>query len=535
MIYNQEKADRVISFIKQYCTHTKGKWAGNPFNLVPWELDVINQTFGTLKEDGNRQYRFVYIEVPKKNGKTEMSAAIGLNQLCNDINPITGGPEMGAEVYSAAADREQAGLVYNAANIMVQSNETLSRRLKVLESRKRIVDPETNSFYQVLSSEAFTKHGLNPSTIIFDELHAQPNDELWTVLTSGSDYAREQQLVIVITTAGIFDPESVWWRERDRAIKIRDGIIKDDTFLPILYIAEKDDDPADEKLWERVNPSLNQIFTLDKIRDEYNRIKDNPIELNNFKRFRLNIPAQSAAQWMPVDKWDSCDKEIIEEDLKGRTCYTGLDLSSTVDLTALIHVFPPKEEDGIYDVLCRFFIPENNIQRRVERDRVPYNVWIEEGHIIPTPGNSVDYRFIIDSLMKDAESFDIKEVAFDDWGATWVINELQELGFEEEGNKYSARHLIKFRQGFKSFSPPMKELFNLIISQRIAHGGNPVLRWNANNVYAEIDPAENIKPSKGKSTDRIDGIVGLIMGIDRAIRNANQGKSIYEEQGIMTL
>lgn len=362
----QKKSDIVKRFIANRCTHTAGKWRGEPFVLLDWQNEVIEKVFDTLKPDGTRQYRIVYMELPKKNGKTEFIAALSLFMLTSD-------GEKGAEVYSAASDTDQAALIYRAAQTMVNADKKLHKRLDVLPGYRLMIDHELGGRFKVLSSESKTKHGLNPSCVLIDELHGFDNDELYNVLTSGTDYAREQQLVFIITTAGVYNPESIWWRVRDHAIKVRDGIIDDPAFLPILYIADQhNDDPSDEKVWQRVNPSLGQIFTIDKIRDDYNRVKDNPIEFNNFLRYRLNIPAASLSQWIQSDKWDACGGVIDEEKLKGRVCYSGLDLSSTTDLTALVHVFPPLVDGGKYDILCRFFVPDGNIQDRTKRDRVPY-------------------------------------------------------------------------------------------------------------------------------------------------------------------
>jgi phage terminase large subunit-like protein len=345
----KEKAQHVVDFITRYCTHTKGKWAGQSFTILPWQLDIIHSFFGVLREsDHLRQHRFCYIEIGKKNGKTELLAALALYFLCAD-------GEMGAEVYSAASDREQAGLCYHVAAQMVRNNKRLSERLTIVDSRKRIVDFQTGSFYQVLSAETYTKHGINPSAILFDELHAQPNDELYNVLTSGTDYARSQQAIFITTTAGVYDPNSIWWRTRERAIKIRNGVLEDPTFLPILYIADKDkDDPDDEKTWLLANPSVGHIFTMDKIREDFKIAKQSPTEYNNFLRFRLNIPVSSISRWIMPETWDACAGVVDSELLTGRTCYGGLDLSSTTDVSAFVLVFPPEEEGEKYQVLCNF-------------------------------------------------------------------------------------------------------------------------------------------------------------------------------------
>ena len=296
MGFDLKKAERVKRFIETYCTYSKGEWSGKPFRLLPWQWDdIIKPLFGTINEDGYRQYRTCYVEIGKKNGKSETCAGIGLYMLTND-------GEEGAEVYLAATDRDQAGIVYQAAATMVSNSVDLSRHIKRLDSRKRLVYKKKNSFMQVLSSESYSKHGMSPSAVIIDEIHAHPNGELYEVLTAGTDYARKQQVVLVITTAGIYDKESIWWKLRTHAQQVKAGIIEDPRFLPVLYLADPEkDDPADEKLWIRVNPSLGQIFTIDKIRQDYEEAKNNPIDFQNFKRFRLNIPIRQLSKWMPMD------------------------------------------------------------------------------------------------------------------------------------------------------------------------------------------------------------------------------------------
>lgn len=523
----RQKAEFVKKFIGKYCSHTKGEWAGRPFSLIPWQEDIIDKAFGTLRPDGRRQYRIVYVEIPKKNGKTELMAALALYMLVAD-------GEHGAEVYSAAADRDQASLTYLPMSEMVRNNKRLSERLTVLDSRRRIIDQQTFSFYQVLSAETFTKHGLNPSAVFFDELHAQPTPDLWEVLTAGTDYARSQQLIVVATTAGVYDPQSIWWKVREKAIKVQQGLIEDPQFLPILYIADKEkDNPDDEEVWIRNNPSLNHIFDLNKIREDFKIAKQSPSEYNNFLRFRLNIPVASVTRWIMPEAWSACNTLVDSESLKGQLCYGGLDLSTTTDISALVLVFPPEDEDGKYQVLTRFFIPEDNMIQRSHRDRVPYLEWCEQGYITATPGNVIDYSFIIAQIMKDAEDYDLREIAFDRWGSTKIIQDLQELGFERpQENKKAERRLIDFGQGYASMSSPTKELEKLILSGKIAHGGNPVLAWMASNVVVSQDAAGNIKPDKGKSIERIDGIVSLIMGVSRAVAHETE-ESVYNERGLM--
>jgi len=513
----QSKEKAVKDFIKSL-THTKGRWAGSFFEILPWQDDIIDQLFGTLKKNGKRQYRTVYIEIPKKNGKSELAAAIALHELFWDDEP-------GAEVYSAAGDREQAGLVYNVAAQMVRNDKYMSSRLKVLDSRKRIIDYETNSFYQVLSNESYTKHGLNPSCVIFDEIHAQPNRELYDVLTEGTDIAREQQIVFIITTAGIYDVNSIGWEVHNYACQVRDGIIEDNTFLPIIYAADQKDDWEDPQVWEKANPSLGYIFEKDNLEIHYKQAKANPARQNNFRRFRLNQWVNQIDRWLPMEKWDECDGKIDKEKLVKRTCYGGLDLSSSTDLTAFVLVFPPENKGEKWQILPHFFVPEDNIMERARRDKVPYDMWVRAGLITATPGNVVDYAWVRKAVNNAANIYNLKEVAYDPWGAVKLATELN----EEDGIT-----MVEHRQGWKSMSPPTKELLKMTLGVEFAHGGNPVLRWNADNLVVKIDPAENVKPAKDKSTERIDGIVAMVMALGRALLFFDK-KSVYEKRSIRFL
>jgi phage terminase large subunit-like protein len=497
-----QRAERVREFIGSL-SHTQGEWAGKPFSLLDWEWEkVILPLFGTLKTDGLRRYRFCYVEIPKKNGKTPLSAAIGLYMLCAD-------GEASPEVYLAAADREQAGYVYRYAAQMVKDNETLNAKLTVIDSRKRIVNHRNNGFMQVLSSESYTKHGLNPSCIIFDELHAQPDDDLWNTLTSGTDTARRQQVVFVMSTAGIYDKTSIWWRTREKARQIRDGIIQQENFLPVLYIADPEkDDPADEKLWRRVNPSLGHIFTIEKIREHFKEASQDPVEYQNFLRFRLNIPVKQVSRWMPMEAWEKCGGRIDLEALKGRSCYGGLDLSSKLDLTSFELYFPLAAEGERAIVLSKFYVPEDTIMKRSKQDKVRYDIWAKEGFITATPGNVIDEEFIEKDIVEASKIFSLKEVGFDPWGATSLATRLV--------NTHGIQ-MVEMRQGAKTLSEPAKQLLVDVMGNKINHGGHPVLRWCADNLVMVKDANENVRPDKEKATDRIDGMVALIMAKGRAM------------------
>jgi len=444
----------------------------------------------------------VYCEVPKKNGKSEIAAGVALRLLFADGEP-------GAEIYSAAADREQASIVFHVAAEMVRLNPKLGRRCKILDSTKRIIHNNGN-FYRVLSADVKTKHGFNTHGVIFDELHAQPNRELWDVLTQGAGDARKQPVIFAITTAG-YDRHSICWEIHEYARKVQSGIIKDPTFLPVLFGAEESDDWADETVWQKANPSLGVTIDIERVRDHCKRAKENPAEENMFRRLRLNQWVKQETRYLPMEAWRKCGGPLDVARLEGCACWAGLDLASSIDIAALVLAFPM--EDQVHFV-CRFWIPADNIEQRARRDRVPYDLWVKQGFLVATPGNVIDYAFIEAEIDALAKRFAIREIAFDRWGAVQMAQNLTERGFT----------LVEFGQGYKSMSPPTKELLKLVLSGKIRHGDNPVLGWMADNVVVTTDAAENVKPDKAKSTERIDGIVSAIMALDRLLRHEQPAK-----------
>ena len=536
-VYDKSAADYAVAFIENLC-HTKGTWAGKPFELIDWQEQIIRDLFGTLKPNGYRQFNTAYIEIPKKQGKSELAAAVALLLTCGD-------GEERAEVYGCAADRQQAAIVFDVAADMVRMCPALSKRVKILASQKRLIYTPTNSFYQVLSAEAYSKHGFNIHGVVFDELHTQPNRKLFDVMTKGSGDARMQPLYFLITTAGT-DTHSICYETHQKAKDIIEGRKIDPTFYPVIYGADESDDWTDPKVWKKANPSLDITVGIDKVKAACESAKQNPGEENAFRQLRLNQCVKQAVRWMPMEKWDKCAFAVDEDELEGRVCYGGLDLSSTTDITTFVLVFPPSlggaasvprlgdgfatsccpplDEDDKYIILPYFWIPEDNLTLRVNRDHVPYDVWERQGYLQTTEGNVVHYGFIEQFIERLGERFNIREIAFDRWGAVQMVQNLEGMGFT----------VVPFGQGFKDMSPPTKELMKLVLEQKIAHGGHPVLRWNMDNIYIRTDPAGNIKADKEKSTEKIDGAVATIMALDRAIRCGNDhGASVYDERGIL--
>lgn len=513
--YDKEYADFAVAFIESLC-HTKGTWAGKWFELMDWQEQIIRDLFGTLKPNGYRQFNTAYIEIPKKQGKSELAAAVALLLTCGD-------GEQRAEVYGCAADRQQASIVFEVAADMVRMCPALSKRVKILASQKRIIYIPTNSFYQVLSAEAYSKHGFNIHGVVFDELHTQPNRKLFDVMTKGSGDARMQPLYFLITTAGT-DTHSICYETHQKAKDILDGRKIDPTFYPVIYGADENDDWTDPKVWEKANPSLGITVGIDKVRAACESAKQNPSEENSFRQLRLNQWVKQAVRWMPMDKWDKCAFAVNEDDLRGRVCYGGLDLSSTTDITAFVLVFPPLDEEDKYVIIPYFWIPEDTLDLRVKRDRVPYDVWERQGYLQTTEGNVIHYGYIEKFIESLGERFNIREIAFDRWGAVQMVQNLEGMGFT----------VVPFGQGFKDMSPPTKELMKLTLEQRIAHGGHPVLRWNMDNIFVRTDPAGNIKADKEKSTEKIDGAIATIMALDRAIRCGNNNcASVYDDRGLL--
>lgn len=511
--FRPKVATAACAWIERNCAHIKGSAKQEALILEPWQRAMAGLLFGWFRADGTRRYREAFWFLPRKNGKTTLAAAVLLLIMTCDEEP-------GAEIYSAAADREQAGLVYQQVAGMIRKNPRLERRYRLRESNKSVQLLSSSgkalpTTYKALSAEAGTKHGLNTHCLINDELHAQPNRELVDVLLTSTG-SRAQPLVIHITTSDFERPGSICNEKHDYAGKVRDGIIKDHAFLPVIYEASVNDDWKDPATWRRANPNMGISVTEDYLRRECARAIESPAFENTFKRLHLNVRTEQDVRWMPMDRWDACAAEPLCEG----PCYMGVDLSSTRDLTAIALYWP--ETGG-----CKwwFFLPELTVRERVERNKIPYDQWAREGHIHLTRGNVIDLEFVGAKIIDLCDEFEVIDIAFDPWNA-------QALWSQLESQNYS---LVQFRQGYRSMSGPTKHLEMLVQAERIAHGGNPVARWNASNVVVDMDPAGNLKPNKAKAGEKIDGIVALIMAIGRAIAEAPPAPSIYEERGLLTI
>lgn len=525
--FDRQAGEHVIDFFHNFLVHSKGEWAGQLFFLQPWQQFILWCIFG-WKNGQYRRFRTAYLEVPRKNGKTTLMSGIGIYLLDADGEP-------GAEIYSAATKRDQARISHGEACRMVKASPFLAKRITIYRDNLHVV--KTSSKFEPLGADSDTMDGLNVHGALIDELHAHKNRGVWDVLETATG-SRRQSLQVAITTSG-HDRHSICWEQNQYVQKILEGIINDETYWGIIYTLDKtiiknengseveeDEDYKDENLWIKANPNLGVSVKIDDLQRIVNKASQVPSAENSCKRLRFDIWTESITKWISSNIWNACTFSVDPVKLKGRACYGGLDLSSNTDLSAWVMVFPPLiplEEGGKYEVLCRFFLPEDNMRERVHHDKVPYDVWVKQGYITTTPGNIIDYDFILDQIEKDMADYEIRELAFDRWGSQKITTDLQNIGFEVEGKK----NLIQFGQGFGSMSAPTKELEKMVLAKEIAHGGNPVLSWMMSNIAIRTDPAGNKKPDKEKSTEKIDGIVALIMAIGRSMLNKGPVISVY--------
>lgn len=508
--YDKAKADRAVKFIENL-RHTKAKWAGKRFWLLPWQETLVRDIFGTVKEDGTRQFRTAYVEICKKVGKSELAAAIALYLLYADNEPS-------AEVYGAAADRQQASIVFDVAKRMVELTPALLKRSKIMGATKRIVNYSNAGIYQVLSADVGNKHGFSVSGLVFDEIHNQPNRNLYDVLTKGSSDARANPLHFIITTAGN-DRNSIAFELHTKALDILNGRREDPTFYPVVYGLADDEDWTDEKNWYKVNPSLGYTVEIDRLRDAFREAQQNPADEVTFRWLRLNQWVSSTVAWIPDQIYALGNEAIDMESLKGRECYGGLDLSSSGDITAFVLVFPPHNGKEKYVILPFFWVPQDTIPLRVRRTSVPYDKWQAQGYLMATEGNVIHYGFIETFIDDLGKIYNIKEIAYDRWGAVEMTQALEGMGFT----------VVPFGQGFSSMSPPTKRFYELLMEGKMVHGAHPVLRWMAGNVVVDTDLAGNIKVTKRRSPDKVDGIVAAIMALDRCIRHEENTGSVYDD------
>lgn len=503
--FDEEAAEDVIGFFADRLHHFKGPLAGQPFVLEPWEQGVAANLFAWKHPDGTRRYEECFIFVPRKNGKTTFMAGLVLYVLFCDGEP-------GAEIFSLAGAKEQASLIFDIAKAMVLAEPSLDSNCRVY--RKSIVIESIGSSYKPLPADADTQHGYNTHFAVFDELHIQKNRDLVDAIDTSTG-ARQQPLIVYITTSD-YDRESICNEKYDEAVSVRDNggdqakIGYDPAFLPVIYEAKKDDDWHDEKVWAKANPNLDISISLKDLRRKHKKAVDQPRFENTFRRLHLNQRTQQADRWIQMDDWNACGAAVVEDDLVGRRCWGGLDLATVSDLAAFALAFEPEEEDGPWDLLLRFWCPQEGAEQRQKTDKVPYLVWAKAGLITLTDGATIDYRHIRAEVKALADQFALEDVGYDPYNATHIARQLE----EEDGIE-----MIEFRQGWLSMNEPCKYFERMLIGGRLRHGGNAVLNWMAGNVCVKTDESNNIRPDKKRSFEKIDGIVAVVMALGRGMAN----------------
>lgn len=492
LVWDDDAADHAIRFIEQL-RHSKGEWAGQRFILEDWQVFIVGSVFGWYRADGTRRFREAHTEVARKNGKTQLLAAIGLYLAFAD-------GEAGAEVYSAATKRDQAKLCWEEARRMVEQTPALKSRVVITPSKSNLARLDTYSKFEPVGRDADTLDGLNPHAAIIDELHAHTSRDMVDVLRTALG-ARRQPLLWSITTAGS-NQQSIWWESRSYAANVLEGIVEDDALFAYIATLDPGDDWRDESVWPKGNPNLGVSVKLDGLREEFRRAEAIPAQQNAFRRLRLNEPTEQSERWLDMATWDR--NAAAPEVAPGMTVFAGLDLSSTIDLTACVAVAP---RDGGYDVLTRFWRPEDTIGEAERRDGVPYRQWAADGWLTLTEGNAIDPVRIADDITDWLAPYTVAELAFDAWNAAGASARLGSLGVTT----------VAMAQGFATYSEPCHALEALLLEGRIRHGGNPVLRWMAAQVMVKFGPNDAVRPFKPHGAGiRDDGIVALLMALARA-------------------
>lgn len=491
---------------------TQGEFAGQPLGLIPEQVDILLDIYGDLDEEGIRNARECFILIARKNGKSELAAALILTELF-----VT--EEWAAEIYCAATTQSQATKVLNACIQMIEFDDYLKSQVKIYRSlgREKIVYIKTNSFVKAIGADAKHADSFNAHMVVYDEIHEAPNRDLYDKLITSMG-ARKEPLFVSITTAGR-ERKGIWYELFEYSKKIVKGIIENKYFLPKLFYLEDDDDWKNEKNWYKANPALGIYRSIKDMRIEFKKALDLPQGQQMFRRLFLNQILDDSIKWIEYDRWLECQEAIPSRDLVKAKCYGGLDLSSTNDLTSFCLCFPLK--NGKFALKWWYFVPENNIQKRADQHKVPYPFWKQQGLLIATPGDTVDYEFIRQKIKDLSKIYSIEEIAYDPWNGSQLNQDLKNDGFE----------MVVFRQNFTNMSPATKNFQIATLKKKICHGNNPISNWCASNMILVMDAKGNVMPDKQKSTEKIDGMVSAIEALDRAMRHEGK-KSTYETNGV---
>lgn len=487
----QTRVERMIDWIEKLPV-TSGMLAGTKFKLRDWQKDILRGIYGT-DADGKRIVRQALITMPRKNGKTGLTAMLALAHLC--------GPEAEArgQIYSAAAEQNQASLIYNEMKAIIEATPELKGRVIVRDFTKHLEDSITGSSFKALSADAGSKHGFSASCVIYDELAQAPNRDLYDVLASSTGARLEPLMIVISTQSG--KQEHVMNELVDYGIQVRDGVVEDASFYPCIYSAPEDADPWSEETWKQCNPALDDFRSLEEMRTAARQAKRLPAREAVFRNLYLNQRVSLSERFIPRAEWDACHANLQEEDFHGMRCYGGLDLSGKLDLTALCLVFPT--DDGKRAVFDYFWTPQDGIEEAENRDRAPYLLWNKQGHLLTSPGRVIDYYAVALKIGELSRKFKIQEIATDPWKMEYLEKELVNLGIEV--------HLRPVKQGPQGMDPAIRTLEGDVLNRTLQHRSSPVMNWCMDNVRTSADRKNNREFDKKHSTGRIDGVVALAM------------------------
>lgn len=507
-VFDKKAAMRAIGFIEKL-KHTKGKWSGQRFILEPWQQFVLWNIFGWKNADGTRRFRYAYIEIARKNGKTALSAGIGLYMLFAD-------GEARPEVYSAATVKDQAKICFADAVEIVKATD-LKNYLHPY--RNSIVYELKGGMMKPLSSDYGTHDGLNPSCGIIDEFHAHKDSGMFNVIKSAFG-ARRQPLMFIITTAG-FNKAGACYAYRDNVIKVLRGVNHDDSLFGIIYTLDRSEEWDNPKMWIKSNPNLGVSLSADYLADQVMDAKNRPEAVRNVMTKNVNLWVDAEKTWILDKTWMQCCGTTNPETLRGCECWGGLDLSNVSDITAYVLIFHENER---FQLLPLFWIPKEKMVEKIRKENINYDSWVSGGYVKVTEGNVIDYDFVKADILRFVADYGLKTSAYDRWNSSQTIIDLQ-----NEGMTFNP-----FGQGYGSMSAPTKEFEKLVLTGKVEHFGNPVLRWMLASTVIKSDPAGNIKPDKEKSTQKIDGIVAAIMALGEWMTSqAEQETDPYNQRGML--
>jgi phage terminase large subunit-like protein len=494
LTWKPDKAGKAIGFIEKFCHLAEGEFAGKPFILQPWQRFITGSLHGWRRADDRRRFNTAYIEIAKGNGKTPWAAAMGLHALIAD-------GEAGAQVVAAAVSRAQAGIGFGDAHKMVSASPLLRQRVQRNVAALSI--PSTHSTFRPVSSEARTLDGLRIHYAMLDELHAHPDEHVADRIRAGTK-GRRNPLIVEITNAG-FDRYSICYRHHAHSEAVVTGALQDDSWFAFVAGLDEGDDWRDEQCWVKSNPNLGISVPLSYLRREVAEAQAIVTKESQVRRFNFCEWVESETRWISLDTWDEGATPVDVDALQGKRAIAGLDLAAVHDLTALTLLFPA--DDGSYDLLAWFWHPREGLMHRVQRDRVPYDRWSDDGYLILTDGPATDYAAIRAKLTELCATFDVIDIGVDMHNAQQLVQDLTHDG----------RTVTAVQQGMLTLSPAVKEVERLVLERKLRHGGHPLLRWCVSNTLMETDAAGNMKPSKQKSRERIDGVSAMATAMARAL------------------